>query len=145
MMKVNKSISGDSITYAISLNEDTNTIKAFSISETEGNTELTLEDNTLTVSVSEILANISSVLISISEYKDTLMVDRYTEILSAEDSIESSFVQETVIDEQNDLDILEVSFKMFTPNTSAPVSSDKTYMKGFMEGFLVASAIDRKI
>lgn len=144
-MKVNKSISGDSITYTISLNEDTNTIKALSISETEGSTELTLENNTLTINLTEVLINISSILISIAEYKDTIMIDRYTEILSVEDSVESNFITETIVDEQSDLDILETSFKMFTPNTSVPVSSDKTYMKGFMEGFLVASAIDRKI
>lgn len=144
-MKVNKSISGDNIIYTISLDEDTNTLKALSISETLGEAELALENNALTVSVSEILTNVSSIIISIAEYKDTLMVDRYTEILAVEEYSESNFSQEKIIDEQDDLDILEVNFSMITPNTPSPVSSDKTYIKGFMEGFLVASAIDRKI
>ena len=95
-MKVNKSISGDNIIYAISLDEDTNTLKALSISETLGEAELTLENNTLTVSVSGALANVSSIIISIAEYKDTLMVDRYTEILAVEGCSESNFSKENI-------------------------------------------------
>lgn len=136
-MKVNKSISGDNIVYAISLDEDTNTIKALSISETLGETELTLENNILTISVSEILASISSVVISIAEYKDTLMVDRYIEILSSESSIESNFSRENIIQEGMDLDTMETGAKMFIPNDT------KGYDEGFIEGLLIGTVIDR--
>ncbi len=136
-MKVNKNVDGDNIIYSISLDEDTNTIKALSISETLGETELTLKDNILTVSASGTLANISSIIISIAEYKDTLIVDRYTEVLSTENHIESNPSKENVIQGKMDLGTVETGAKMFIPNDT------KGYDEGFMEGLLIGSIIDR--
>lgn len=135
-MKVNKSISGDNIIYAISLDEDTNTLKALSISETLGEAELTLENNTLTVSVSGALANVSSIIISIAEYKDTLMVDRYTEILAVEECSESNFSKEN-IKGIIELSTMETGAKMFIPNDT------KGYDEGFIEGLLIGTVIDK--
>ncbi len=136
-MKVNKSISGNNISYTISANEDTNTIKALSISETEGSTELTLENNTLIISLTQALANISSILISIAEYKNKVIIDRYTEILAVEGYIESDFSKENIIQERTDLSTMETEAKMFMPNDT------KGYDEGFMEGLLIGSIIDR--
>lgn len=133
-MEVTRTIGNNLVKFQITPASQDYTISAKRSNDTDGDVELTLENNEIIIDISEL----NTFLITITENNGTIDIDRYSEVISKGDSQESSFSLEndiiTVVDNR---DTISSNFDYFNPSGG----SEGNYNNGFLEGFITASVI----
>lgn len=133
-MEIIKTLGNNLVKFQITPASEEYTISAKMEDGTNGEVELTIENNELIIDISEL----NTFLITIIENNGTIDIDRYTEVISKGDSQESSFSLEndiiTVVDNR---DTISSNFDYFNPSGG----SEGNYNSGFLEGFITASVI----
>lgn len=133
-MEIIKTLGNNLVKFQITPASEEYTISAKMEDGTNGEVELTIENNELIIDISEL----NTFLITITENNGTIDIDRYTEVISKGDSQESSFSLEndiiTVVDNK---DTISSNFDYFNPSGG----SEGNYNSGFLEGFITASVI----
>lgn len=133
-MEIIKTLGTNLVKFQITPASEEYTISAKMEDGTNGEVELTIENNELIIDISEL----NTFLITITENNGTIDIDRYTEVISKGDSQESSFSLEndiiTVVDNK---DTISSNFDYFNPSGG----SEGNYNSGFLEGFITASVI----
>lgn len=133
-MEVTRTIGNNLVKFQITPASQDYTISAKRSNDTDGDVDLTLENNEIIIDISEL----NTFLITITENNGTIDIDRYSEVISKGDSQESSFSLEndiiTVVDNR---DTISSNFDYFNPSGG----SEGNYNNGFLEGFITASVI----
>ena len=133
-MEIVKTLGNDFVKYQITPASKEYTINAKIENSTDGEVPLTIENNEIVIGITDLKTS----LITITENNGNLDTDRYSEILSKGNGIETDFSLEndiiTVVDNK---DTICSNFDYFNPSGG----SEGNYNSGFLEGFITASVI----
>ena len=133
-MEVTRTIGNNLVKFQITPASADYTITAKRSNDTDGDVELTLENNEIIIDITDLKA----FLVIISENDGTVDVDRYSEFITKGDVSESNFSLQndinTVVDNK---DTIGSNFDYFNPSGG----SEGNYNSGFLEGFITASVI----
>ena len=133
-MEIVKTLGNDFVKYQITPASEEYIINAKIENSTDGEVSLTIENNEIVIGITDLETSI----IIITENNGNLDTDRYSEILSKGECVETNFSLEndiiTVVDNK---DTISSNFDYFSPSGG----SEGNYNSGFLEGFITASVI----
>lgn len=133
-MEVTRTIGNNLVKFQITPASQDYTISAKRSNDTDGDVDLTLENNEIIIDITDLKA----FTVIISENNGTADVDRYSEFITKGTNVESGFsLENDIIEVKDNKEIISSNFDYFNPSGG----SEGNYNNGFLEGFITASVI----